>query len=112
MGKIFISTNKFEDYYEFNFDNSVSKYNFYMSHLKLFFGLRFNSKTKKFSPNSENLPNNVKKSVRFAEYEVKLAAQRKKDYLDTVSDFFTGSFTLFGHFYVFVRDNIFEFISS
>jgi hypothetical protein len=109
VGKVFASVNRFEDYYDMNFDKSANRYNFYLSHINKFFGSDFSAKQNKDL--EKEFPDNVKNSVRFSEYIEKLAAQRKKDYLDTMADFFTGSFSFFGHFYVFVRDNIFEFVA-
>lgn len=115
MGKIFINVNKFEDYYDMNFDKSIDRYDFYLSHLRKFFGgLYSNGESRRRKSTlafSDHLSENVKKSIRFTEYLDRVAAQRKKDYMDTVSVFFTGSFSFFGHFYVFVRDNVFEFMA-
>ena len=93
-----------------NFDKSANRYDFYLSHINKFFGPTFSSKQQSKVAEKE-FPDNIKNSVRFSEYIEKLAAQRRKDYLDTMADFFTGSFSFFGHFYVFIRDNVFEFVA-
>ena len=111
MGKVFININKFEDYYDMNFDRSVDHYDFYLKHLRRFFGEpknRHPSKGEKPTYFSDGL----KGSVRFTEYLDRVASQRRKDYTNTISDFFTGSFSFFGHFFIFVRDNVFEFMAS
>jgi len=119
MGKIFLNVNRFEDYYDVNFDKSVDKYDFYLTHLKRFFGIKRSKKKKKKLKiyNVSNLDestfsDNIRSSVRFTDYSKKLADQRKKDYMDFMSDFFSGSFSFFGHFFVFVRDNVFDFMAS
>ena len=119
MGKIFMNVNRFEDYYDVNFDKSIDKYDFYLAHLKRFFGASFLStkKKRKFKYTSadtdeDEFSENLKNSVRFDDYLKRVAAQRKQDYMDTMSDFFSGSFSFFGHFYIFVRDNIFEFMAE
>ncbi len=113
MGRFFLSINKFEDYYDINFDKSLDRYNIYVKYLKYFFGsvpLSMKARYKRPNSGSSNeISDDTKNSVRFFEYEQKLAAQRKKDYNETMSDFFVGSFAFFGQFYTFVRDNVFEF---
>ena len=110
IGKIFINVNRFEDYYDMNFDKSIDKYDFYLTHLKRFFGIA--SYTRSLNQKvglNKVFSENVKTSVRFTEYTNRVLAQRKKDYMDTMSDFFSGSFSFFGRFYLFVNENIFEF---
>jgi hypothetical protein len=113
MGKIFLNVNKFEDYYDVNFDKSADRYDFYLSHFKNFFGARVQTNFLKNdgTVNSKAFSENLKSSIRFSDYASKLAAQRKKDYMETMSDFFLGSFSFFGPFYEFARDNIFEFMT-
>lgn len=116
MGKLFLNINKFEDYYDVNFDKSIDHFDQYSIYLKFFFGVaskrflakRFESRIKgeDFSSAEDST-----ESIRFIDYEKKMNAQRKNDYNETMSDFFVGSFSLFGNFYVFVRDNIFEFMT-
>ena len=111
MSKIFININKFEDYYDVNFDRSTTQYDFYLTHLKRFLGL--NILRSRYS--SESFPlisdNQVQTSIRISEYLSKVISERRKDYTTVVSDFFSGSFSFFGHFYIFVRDNVFEFMA-
>lgn len=114
MSKVFLSINKFEDYYDTNFDKSLDRYNIYVKYLKYFFGspssdFKARYKKSKLNSNANEVLDDTKTSIRFIEYEQKLAAQRKKDYNETMSDFFVGSFSFFGQFYIFVRDNVFEF---
>jgi len=117
MGKLFLNVNKFEDYYDVNFDKSIDLYNSYLIHFKKFLGVdSFNSLfRKRFEVQKqsfeEEISDDVEKSVRLMNFEQKLNAQRKKNYNDTMSDFFTGSFSFFGGFYTFFRTNVFEFMT-
>jgi hypothetical protein len=111
MGKIFISINKFEDYYDMNFDKSVDRYDFYLKHLRRFFGEPKNRPLNK-GEKPTYFSDGLKSSVRFTEYLDRVISQRRRDYTNTISDFFTGSFSFFGHFFIFVRDNVFEFMAS
>lgn len=113
MGKLFLNVNKFEDYYDVNFDKSLDYYNKYSIYLKFFFGVANNTV---LSKNFENRDKDEslsfeKESVRFMDYDKKMNLQRKRNYNETMSDFFVGSFSLFGNFYTFVRDNVFEFMT-
>lgn len=117
MGKIFININKFEDYYDVNFDKSVDQYDFYLTHLKKFLGLVRARRTKIASnpdTSSSSDENDVTAtvSIRISDYLDKITSNRRKDYTNLISDFFTGSFSFFGHFYIFVRDNVFEFMAE
>lgn len=116
MGKIFININKFEDYYDVNFDKSVDQYDFYLTHLKKFLGL-VRTRTKpsvnlEVSSSSLEEDDTATVSIRISEYLNKIISNRRKDYTNLVSDFFTGSFSFFGQFYIFVRDNVFEFMAE
>ena len=113
MNRFFFNINKFEDYYDVNFDKSLDKYNSYIKYLKIFFGSKpvITKKISKSKFDNNLISDETKNSIRFYEYEQKLAAQRKKDYNETMSDFFIGSFSFFGQFYTFVRDNVFEFLT-
>lgn len=105
--------NKFEDYYDLNFDKSLDRYNKYSLYLNFFFGVAANpflSKTFEVR-NSDESSSLEKESIRFLDYEKKMNAERKKNYNETMSDFFTGSFSFLGNFYSFARDNIFEFMT-
>ena len=102
-----------------NFDKSVDRNNSYLMRLKRFFGKAYLRHSGSFygggrtsqEVNEEELPDSVRDSVRFTEYLDRTAAQRKKNYSNTISNFFVGSFAFFGHFHVFVRDNVLEFMS-
>lgn len=113
MGKLFLNINKFEDYYDVNFDKSLDHYNKYSTYLKFFFGVAFNPfSSKKFeSQGKDESTSFEKESIRFLDYDKKMNSQRKKNYNETMSDFFVGSFSLFGNLYTFVRDNVFEFMT-
>jgi len=123
MGKLFLNVNKFEDYYDVNFDKALARYNLFIIYLNYFFGVnptRISSKQvekqvekqvldEEFSSDEDFSDN--EESIRLIDYAKKMDLQRKKNYNETMSDFFTGSFSILGNFYVFARDNIFEFMT-
>jgi hypothetical protein len=84
MGKLFLNVNKFEDYYDVNFDKSIDLYNSYLIHFKKFLGVdSFNSLfRKRFEVQKqsfeEEISDDVEKSVRLMNFEQKLNAQQKK----------------------------------
>lgn len=113
MGKLFLNINKFEDYYDINFDKSLDRYDKYSVYLNFFFGVAFNPFLSKHFETQNKVEDSSleKESIRFLDYEKKMNLQRKKNYNETMSDFFVGSFSLLGNFYTFARDNIFEFMT-
>lgn len=116
MNKVFMSTDKFEHFYDVNFDISREKYNFYFLHFKKFitkkrFRVKGSKRRGDARLNNKNLPKYLAKSIRYLEFRKNLTKKGRKDYVNNTSLFFSGSFIFFGYFYVFVRDNVFEVVA-
>jgi len=77
MGKIFININRFEDYYDMNFDKSINHYDFYLTHLKKFLGLVRRSTRPINAVNSSSFnAEESTNSIRVSEYLNRVSSQR------------------------------------